>query len=264
MRLIVLASGSTGNALYIESGSTCVLVDAGLSGKEAGRRMNEAGLDITRLSAIVVTHEHSDHIQGVRVISKTAKVPVYISEATRVECRFQQDGEGIRWGETITSSEPFRIGTMDFSPFSIPHDSVDPFALTIEADGIKAGIVTDLGYITQLVSHELLDSDLIVIESNHDLEMLKAGPYPWPLKQRIASRLGHLSNNETARWIREEFDGKAEYLVLAHLSLQCNHPEIARLSALEALANREGAFFHDAERRIRVAHHDRPSDWIEL
>lgn len=264
MRLIVLGSGSSGNALYLEAGATSVLVDVGLSAKETARRMTEVGVEPTRLSALVVTHEHADHVKGIRVMSKTAGVPVFISEATRDECRFAGGGDGIRWGETISSSQPFQVGELDFHPFTIPHDGVDTFAFTVTSANVKVGIVTDLGYITQLVAERLRGADFVMIESNHDRDMLKVGPYPWPLKQRIASNTGHLSNDETSRWLREDFDGRAQHIVLAHLSRQCNHPELARLSALQALDERGPLFYPDAERRITVAHHDRPTEWFEL
>jgi len=264
MRLIILGSGSTGNALYIESGETRVLVDAGLSGKETARRMAEAGVDVARLDAVVITHEHTDHIKGLHVISKTTEAPVFVSAATRKEFHFKQDGDGITWGQEISSSEPFQIGTLDFYPFSIPHDGVDTFAFTVESRGIKVGLATDLGYITKLVAERLRGSDLIIVESNHDRDMLKIGPYPWSLKQRIASKLGHLSNDETARWIQEDFDGKAAYLVLAHISRHCNHPELARLTALEALGSRGPLFFPDPERRLKIAPHDRATEWFQL
>ena len=264
MRLIVLGSGSSGNALYIESGATRVLVDVGLSAKETARRLSEAGIDSAKLTAIVVTHEHADHVKGVRVMSKTIEVPVFISDATRDECRFAGGGSGMQWGERISSSRSFQIGSLDFHPFTIPHDGIDTFAFTVESDGVKVGIVTDLGYITQLVAERLRGCNFIVIESNHDKDMLKVGPYPWPLKQRIASNTGHLSNDETARWLREDFDGRAEYLVLAHLSRQCNHPELARLCALQALATHGSLFFPDAERRVKIAQQDRPTEWFEL
>ena len=148
-------------------------------------------------------------------MSKTTGVPVYISDATRAECRWPSGGDGIRWGEAICSSQPFQIGSLDFYPFTIPHDGVDTFAFTVESAGVKVGVVTDLGYITQLVAERLRGSDFVVIESNHDRDMLKVGPYPWSLKQRINSNLGHLSNDETARWISEDFDGRAACLVLA-------------------------------------------------
>jgi phosphoribosyl 1,2-cyclic phosphodiesterase len=264
MRLIVLGSGSSGNVLYIESGATSALIDLGLSAKETARRMTEAGVDPTRLSAIIITHEHADHVKGARVFSSTAEVPVYMSEATRAECNFPDNGEKIPWGETIASSEPFQIGSLNFYPFTIPHDGVDTFALTVESEGVKVGVVTDLGYITQLVAERLRGSTLVVIESNHDRDMLKVGPYPWSVKQRIASNVGHLSNDETARWIREDFDGQAEYLVLAHLSRRCNHPELARLSALQALECHGPLFFPRPAERVRIALPDRASEWFEL
>ncbi|HSB08469.1 MAG TPA: MBL fold metallo-hydrolase [Blastocatellia bacterium] len=264
MRLIVLGSGSSGNVLYIESGATSVLVDLGLSAKETARRMGESGLDPTRLSAVVITHEHTDHVKGLRVFSSTAEVPVYMSQATRAECKFPDDGENIPWGETIASSEPFQVGSLDFYPFTVPHDGADTFAFTVSSAGVKVGVVTDLGYITQLVAERLRGSNLVLIESNHDRDMLKVGPYPWSVKQRIGSNVGHLSNDETARWIRHDFDGTAEYLVLAHLSRHCNHPELARLSALQALDYHGSLFFRRAEERVRIALPDRASEWFEL
>ncbi|HEU4391472.1 MAG TPA: MBL fold metallo-hydrolase [Blastocatellia bacterium] len=264
MRLIVLGSGSSGNAVYIEAGGSAVLVDAGLSGKETARRMTEAGLDPAKLNAILLTHEHEDHSKGAQVLSKTVGARLYTSRATRTECKFQRGGEGIFWGETVSSGEPFNVGSLEFQPFSIPHDGIDTFAITVRANGVKAGVVTDLGYITQLVAEKLRGSDLIVIESNYDREMLRVGPYPWSVKQRIASRLGHLSNDETARWLKEGFDGSARWIVLAHLSRHCNHPELARLNALQALESHGPSFYPDAERSVRVAPHDRPSEWFEL
>ena len=264
MRLIVLGSGSTGNVLLIESGGTRVLVDAGLTAKETARRMAAAGLDPTRLDGIVITHEHSDHIKGAAVLSKTTGAPVFISAAARSLSNFPKGGEGIVWGERVSSSEPFEIGSLELHPFGIPHDGADTFALTVKSNGVKAGVVTDLGYITQLVAERLRGCDFILIESNHDLDMLKIGPYPWAVKQRIASRLGHLSNDETSRWLREDFDGQAQFLVLAHLSRRCNHPELARLAALRALRSRGPSFFPGAETRVKVAGHDRASDWFEF
>ncbi len=262
--MIVLGSGSSGNVLYIESGATSVLVDVGLSAKETARRMTEAGLDPTRLSAVVITHEHTDHVKGLRVFSSAAEVPVFMAEATRGVCNFPDNGEKIPWGEIIASSEAFQIGSLNFYPFTIPHDGVDTFAFTVESEGVKVGVATDLGYITQLVAERLRGCALVLIESNHDRDMLKVGPYPWSVKQRIASNTGHLSNDECARWIREDFDGKAEYLVLGHLSRQCNHPELARLAALQALDCHGSLFFPRAEERVRIALPDRASEWFEL
>jgi phosphoribosyl 1,2-cyclic phosphodiesterase len=264
MRLIILGSGSSGNSVYVESGGASVLVDVGLSAKETARRMVEVGLDPARLKAIVVTHEHSDHVKGVPMMSRTAGVPVFMSDATRAVCKFAGKAEGMHWGEAIASSRSFQVGPLEFHPFTIPHDGVDTFAFTIQSQGVKVSIVTDLGYITQLVAERLRGSNLVIIESNHDRDMLKVGRYPWSVKQRIASNLGHLANDETARWIRNDFDGQAEYLVLAHLSRHCNHPELVRLAALQALDAHGTLFFRNAERRVRIARHDRVSEWFEF
>jgi phosphoribosyl 1,2-cyclic phosphodiesterase len=264
MRLKILGSGSSGNSLYVESGETSVLVDVGLSAKETAKRLTEAGVDPAKLDAIVVTHEHSDHMKGVEVFSKTTQVPVFMSEATRAECRFSGDADEIQWGETITSSRPFQVGPFTFHPFSIPHDGVDTVAFAIESGGVKIGMATDLGYISRLVAERLREADLVVIESNHDRELLKTGPYPWSVKQRIASNLGHLSNDETARWLREDFDGRARWIVLAHLSRRCNHPELAKLSAVRALYSHGPLFCQDAENRIKIAPPDRAGEWFEL
>jgi len=261
MNLIVLGSGSTGNAVYVESGDTRVLIDAGLSGKEIARRMTHVGLDPTRLDGVLITHEHSDHVRGLQSLSKAVNAPVFASGATRRECRFPNEGEGIQWAEEIRSSEPFQIGSLDFYPFSITHDGVDTVAFTVSSGGVKAAMVTDLGYIPRLVAERLRRCDLIMVESNHDRDLLKIGPYPWSVKQRIGSKLGHLSNDEVARWIREDFDGQARYVVLAHLSRHCNHPELARITALEALQDRG---VPDAEHRLKIATHNHPSQWFEL
>ena len=135
-------------------------------------------------------------------------------------------------------AKPFQLKDLKISPFSIPHDAVDPLGFTLEAEGIKIAHVTDLGYMTELVIQKLTGCDVIVLESNHDLEMLKVGPYPWFLKQRIMGREGHLSNEGASRFFSESFDGQARYIVLAHLSESNNHPDIARMVAAEALQPR--------------------------
>lgn len=264
MRLTVLGSSSAGNATLVQSGETAVLIDCGFSAKEMNRRLMAVGQDPTRLSGIVITHEHSDHIKGVSVLARATGVPVYISPIVREVVDFGANGHEIKFAEPLASSQPFEIGAITFYPFSVPHDAVDPFAFTFQAEGIKAAIVTDLGYYTQLVAEYLRGCHCIIIESNHDLEMLKIGPYPWSLKQRVMSRQGHVSNDELARFLREDFDGTAEHLILAHLSRTTNHPDIARLTALQALEARGPLFFRDAEQRLKLARHDRPMEWLEL
>jgi phosphoribosyl 1,2-cyclic phosphodiesterase len=265
MRLCILGSGSSGNATLIVAGETRVLVDCGLSARELARRIQAAGEDPTRLSAVVVTHEHADHARGLTALSKLLEVPVYISTDALAACNLGERAKTVRRGEAISSSQDFEIGALRFHPFSIPHDAADPFAFTVEANGTKVGMAVDLGYYNALAATSFRGADALVIEANHEVEMLRACSfYPWALKQRILSRQGHTSNDEMARFLREDFDGRAEYIVLAHLSRNTNHPEIARLAAVQALQARGPLFFRDPERRVRIAHHDRPSDWIEL
>jgi len=265
MRICVLASGSSGNATLIVAGGARVLIDCGLSARETIKRIQAVGEDPARLDAIVVTHEHSDHARGLMSLSKALNARVCISTAALDACNLGEKAKFIRRGEVISPSQDFEIGAFRFSPFAIPHDAADPMAFTVEANGVKMGIAVDLGYIDPLVATALRGSDVLIIEANHEVEMLRACAfYPWALKQRIMSRQGHTSNDEMARFLRDDFDGKAEHIMLAHLSRNTNHPAIARLAAVQALEARSPLFSAGAEKRVKVASYDGPSDWIEL
>ncbi len=187
------------------------------------------------IDALVISHEHTDHVNGITGLLSKKDIPVYVVDETfeaispRISCSKL---------EYIRAGQSFQLTDLKVSPFSIPHDAVDPLGFTLEAEGLKIGHVTDLGYVTELVSQRLKGCDVIVLESNHDLEMLKVGPYPWHLKQRILGREGHLSNEVAAQFFGEEFDGQARYIILAHLSESNNHPDIARMVATEALEPR--------------------------
>jgi phosphoribosyl 1,2-cyclic phosphodiesterase len=273
MRLTVLGSGSTGNAVLICAGRTRVLVDAGLSAKETVRRLALVGEDVTRLDGVVVTHEHSDHAGGLRVLLKSLECPVYVSAATRDayigersrntdEPRKRADALRDRTVE-ISSSEDFRVGEIDFHPFTIPHDAADNFGFTATHAGVRVATLMDFGHITTLIAERLRGCAAIVIESNHSRDMLKAcAVYPWELKQRILSRTGHLSNEDVAAWLREGFDGAAEHVVLAHLSQRANNPYLAKLNAEEALRERGGLF--QTSTKITLSHHKEPTPWIEI
>ncbi len=265
MRICILGSGSSGNATLIVAGETRVLIDCGLSGKETMRRLQEIGEDPHKINAIVITHEHGDHASGLHVVAKTIGAPVFISSATLTACKLGDKVKNIKRGEEISSSQDFAVGEIKFHPFSIPHDAADPFAYTLEYRGIKAGIAVDLGYYHGLAAERFRDCDALVLESNYETDMLRACTYyPWSLKQRIMSRHGHTSNDELARFLRDDFDGKAQHIVLAHLSQNSNHPELARLAAIQALQERCTLFSADAERRVRIANYASPSAWIEL
>jgi phosphoribosyl 1,2-cyclic phosphodiesterase len=308
VRMTVLASGSKGNSTIVASSTTRILVDAGLSCREILRRMKAAGEDPTALDAILITHEHQDHVQGLAVTARRLGIPVYLTEPTHrawvrwltprkrityaewLEQRRRQstelraqgpEGEGgpskksadsMTAGATSSfepepdpeekaaaeeslaepekdpaalpsvqyfqSGNPFRIGDIAVTPFTIPHDAVDPVGFVFEVEGARLGVATDLGYIPSNVCSCLRRCDLLMLESNHDLEMLRDGPYPWAVKQRVMSRVGHLSNDAAGEFLARSYDGHAVYVVLAHLSESNNLPELARISAERALRDK--------------------------
>ena len=273
MRLTVLGSGSTGNSVLICAGETRVLVDAGLSAKETVRRLALVGESAERLDGVVITHEHSDHAGGLRVLLKNLCCPVYISGATRdayIREKARTNDEPKRRAESlrdrtveISSSQDFRIGEIDFHPFTVPHDAADNFGFTARHDGVCVATLLDFGCVTTLIKERLRGCAAIVIESNHSRDMLKAcSVYPWELKQRILSRTGHLSNEDVAAWLRDDFDGAAEHVVLAHLSQRANNPHVAQITAESALRER-GTLFQTTT-RITLSHPKEPTPWIEL
>jgi len=225
VNVCILASGSRGNAIYVSRGETSILIDAGLSGIQIQRRMASRGIKPENLDAILVTHEHSDHILGAGVLSRRYHLPVYISRDTK-------KAAGTALGKInkvnhFSPGESFNINGMCIHPFSISHDAVDPSGFTITSGNKKIGIATDLGIATSMVKEHLKQCALLIIESNHDPEMLDKGPYPWPLKQRIKSRTGHLSNPDAAKLITEVQSSTLSHIILGHLSHENNTPEIA-------------------------------------
>ena len=313
VRFTVLASGSKGNATVVTGGGTRILVDCGLSCRELFRRMRLVGEEPETLDAIVITHEHMDHVNGLAVTARKLGIPVYFTEATHrawmrwltprrqmtyaqwlEQCRklaaerqaeadaAAQEGEQDEqeaemllesvaaeaaasvstpevadartasngppsrkedptWlpaVEYFQAGEVFEIGDIAVSPFTIPHDAADPVGFVFRAEGVRMACATDLGYIPPNVKAQLKGVDLLLLESNHDLEMLRDGPYPWSVKQRVLSRVGHLSNEATADYLENVYDGQAAYVILAHLSESNNLPELARVTAERALNGR--------------------------
>ena len=337
--MTVLASGSRGNATVIASGRTRVLVDAGLSCRELLRRMAVAGENPAALDAILITHEHLDHVSGLAVLARrlgiavyftesthrawvrmltprttmsyakwldhmqaekqaraealAAKVPTYVSACRTPEVAGRPDPEALEAVAAVSAEagafdvqlqpeaalrsddphataelpadedcepvasgrqrvEPtflpaveyfqagrqFAIGDLEVCPFTIPHDAADPCGFVFEAEGIRMAVATDLGYVPNNVKSALKRVDVLLLESNHDLEMLRDGPYPWSVKQRVLSRVGHLSNEATAEYLERDYDGGAAYIVLGHLSEANNAPELARITAERAIGNR--------------------------
>lgn len=328
VRFTVLASGSKGNSTVVSGGHTRILVDAGLSCRELFRRMKLAGEQPETLDAIIITHEHLDHIGGLAVTARKLGIPVYFTEATHrawmrwitprrhmtyaqwieqcrqqaaerqaeveaaaVECECDEgepEGDSAiqaagpaarRGGEThedgqlnaakpeapkpdpswlpsvqyFQAGRPFQIGDISVSPFTIPHDAADPVGFVFQAEGVRMALATDLGYIPPNVKAQLRKVDLLLLESNHDLEMLRDGPYPWSVKQRVLSRVGHLSNEAASEFLESSYDGQATYVVLAHLSESNNLPDLARVTAERALAGHASLL---ANRLILAGQHE--------
>ncbi|MEO8727379.1 MAG: MBL fold metallo-hydrolase [Acidobacteriaceae bacterium] len=328
LRMTVLASGSKGNCTVLTSTASgrSILVDAGISCRELLRRMKIAGEDPAKLSAVVVTHEHQDHIAGLGVLARKLKIPVFFTAATHDEWQRMVSPKPKRttreqWfarlrGEELEQRVPawqyapelamaaaaaapapefvaamqhvlpqmaveedaaanptdlpavehfesgrdFAIGDIGVTPFTVPHDAADPVGFVFTIAGVRVGMVTDLGYMPPNVSTQLRRCDGLYIESNHDLEMLRGGPYPWSVKQRVLSRVGHLSNAALAEFFTREYDGSAAFIVLAHLSESNNHPELARDCAQRALGMQSDLLF----RKLLLAKQAEPLDAIEL
>ncbi len=349
MKMTVLASGSKGNSTVVSTGRTRLLVDAGLSCRELMKRMRFAGEEPESLTAVLITHEHLDHINGLSVLARKLNIPVYFTEAThRAWVRMMMPRTTMtysKWLETVqagkqaakqakeqakeqakqqsqaeaskeeasgpadedlteASLEPslhaddgepsreeqptqlqpepkranppdpaylpvveyfrsgggFCIGDIAITPFTTPHDAADPVGFVFEAEGIRMAIATDLGYMPPNVRLAVRRCDVLMIESNHDLEMLRDGPYPWSVKQRVLSRVGHLSNDATAEFLSGEYDGCASYVILAHLSESNNLPELARVTAEQALQGRMNLLAN----RVLLARQDQPLEPICL
>jgi phosphoribosyl 1,2-cyclic phosphodiesterase len=274
MKFTVLGSGSSGNAILISTATTNVLVDAGLSAREVVRRLVLVGVDPSQLDGIVITHEHSDHIGGLRNLLRIVDCPVYITGDTEEAYCWTRKTNGYGESETvkrrdvlkertieIDSNREFCIGEIDFEPFTVPHDAVDNFGFVATCDGVRVAALTDFGHITRLISERLRGCDAIFIESNHSRDMLQACPvYNWSLKQRIASKRGHLSNEDLAEWLQHDFDGSARHIVLAHLSQRANEPHLARITAETALRMRAPLF--PAETKVTLSSHSQPTDWF--
>ena len=318
VRFTVLASGSKGNSTVVSGGRTRILVDAGLSCRELFRRMRLMGEEPETLDAIIITHEHSDHVNGVAVTARKLGIPVYFTEGTHrawmrwlsprrqmsyaqwlEQCRAQamarqaeadaaveaeappdemepeaclpqadeleadadpaippsrkEDPAWLPRVEYFQAGQPLEIGDIAVSPFTIPHDAADPCGFVFKAEGVRMAFATDLGYIPPNVKAQLQGVDLLLLESNHDLEMLRDGPYPWSVKQRVLSRVGHLSNEAAAGFLEDGYDGQAAYVILAHLSESNNLPELARVAAERALNGRASLL---ANRLMLAAQHE--------
>ena len=237
LKLCVLASGSTGNCTYIGTGATGILIDAGLSGKETRRRLDEIGVPLESIQAVCVTHEHSDHTAGLGVLQRGGSVALYANSGTVEGLQARGGNEGLQWNIFSTGS-PFQVGELTVEPFSVPHDAYDPVGYIVSGESRRVGVVTDMGMVTGLIRERLRQCDAIVVESNHDERLLKDCDRPWRLKQRIYGRQGHLSNAHAAALIAEIAGGALSVAYLAHLSRDCNRPELAMKTVGDLLSER--------------------------
>jgi len=235
MRVTVLGSGSKGNAILVEVPGTRVLVDAGFSARDLERRLQKVGVVPSQILAVLITHDHGDHTRGMGVFARRFGTPLYLTDATRAACRgLLRGGEDVR---SYRAGYPFPIGGVLIEPFLTVHDARDPVAVAIRdpKSGFKVGVATDLGRPTAQVRHALAESHLLILEANHDEVLLQQGPYPWSVKSRISSSHGHLSNEAAAALVLELFHPRLAGVVLAHLSGECNRPDLAEAVVARAL-----------------------------
>jgi len=240
VKFCVLASGSSGNCALVATAKTRILIDAGLSVRELARRLAEIQESVDSLDAVLITHEHSDHVSGLCRLLRTrcrAKrpLPAFLTRLTAPVIDWEECEPVL---ETFQAGASFRVGDIEVDSFTIPHDARDPVGFCFRAEGIKISIATDLGYMPESIKFHLRGTDVLLLESNHDLEMLKVGPYPWSVKQRVMGRNGHLSNSVVCEYLEADFAATASALVLGHLSEQNNHPELVRTGAAVALERR--------------------------
>jgi phosphoribosyl 1,2-cyclic phosphodiesterase len=257
MRFCVLGSGSKGNCTYVEAGGTAVLIDAGFSGREIERRLAAIGVDPASLTALLLTHEHSDHLRGAAVLSRRLRIPVFANSAT-----FDAAGRGLDrlYGhQEFAAGVSFHFRDLTIHPFSISHDAADPVGFLVADQHFTLGYCTDTGTVSRLIAHRLAGCHALVLESNHDPEMLRAGPYPLPLQQRVRSKTGHLANDTAADLLQGLLHDRLEQVVLAHISETNNRPELVMAAARQVLAGAGGRL-----PRITLGWQDRPGKLLHL
>lgn len=260
LRFNVLASGSTGNALLVQTDEKTILIDAGLSARKIEQLMAQVGVSASELDGILITHEHSDHIKGLGAIARKHRLPVFANQRTwqamepligdidEVQQRIFSTGDSLEFGGLLANS------------YAISHDAAEPVGYTFQFGDRKLGLATDLGYASTKVKETIFDSDMLILEANHDIELLRMGKYPWNIKRRILGDSGHLSNEAAGEVLVDLLEGRTKHVFLAHLSLQHNMIDLARMSVTNVLREHgidiqaRGVVIHDT-------YHDRPIDW---
>ncbi|GIW48598.1 MAG: MBL fold metallo-hydrolase [Caloramator sp.] len=257
-----LYSGSSGNSIYVGNERTKILVDAGLSGKKIQEGLLDIGVNPNEINAILITHEHDDHIKAAGILSRRFNIPIYANADTWSAMESQIGDVKEENIKVFSSYYPFEIGDITVIPFKIPHDASNPCGYSFIERNKKISIATDIGHASKEVKENIKDSDLILLESNHDVEMLKVGPYPYYLKRRVLSDVGHLSNEDCGRTIVDILNSRIKRIILGHLSKTNNYPELAYrtvLSILESNGIRDGV---DID--LDIAHRDRVGKYYSI
>lgn len=232
-----LASGSKGNCVFLGSAQTKVLIDAGISAKQLKVKLEEINVDLADIDAILITHEHNDHILGLRTLAYKLGIPVFANQETAKG--IVETFHDCPKFKIFTTGETFEFKDLEIHPFSIQHDTLDPVAFTIKLDGLKLGFCTDLGFVTTLVQSQLKDCDYLYVEANHQPSMVHASARPMVYKQRVLGRSGHLSNEACGTLLANVYHPKLKHVHLAHLSSECNSPETA-LSVIRGVLKEKG------------------------
>lgn len=262
MTLCPLFSGSTGNSIYIACGGVRLLVDAGVSAAREEAALREIGVDVRDVDGILVTHEHIDHVKGLGVLCRRFGVPVYANEGTWQGILEKESGIPARCVRTFYTGEDFYIGGVNVRPFAIPHDANEPVGFAFDCQGMRCGVATDIGHISDGWMDAVAGCQALVLEANHDVEMVERGPYPQRLRRRILGRKGHLCNEDCARALLELAKKGTRAVSLAHLSADNNLPELAYNTVCEALGGAGYAIGSDIS--VTVARRDRVSDMLIL
>lgn len=246
-----LASGSKGNCIYVGTKNTKVLIDAGISTKAIKERLNEINVDIGEIQAILISHEHSDHIAGLKVLALRHNIPIIANQLTASAiCEYLHATPRFK---IFLTGETFEFGDLEIHPFSVQHDAADPVAFTLRFNDLKVGICTDLGFVTSLVAKQLEGCNLLMVEANHKPEMVHASNRPMVYKQRVLGRTGHLSNEACGELVSHVAHDQLKQVYLAHLSSECNSPDVALQTVQQMLRNQ------GFELSIAIAHQEKRS-----
>ncbi len=262
MQFSVLASGSTGNSLVVKSKHKRLLIDVGLSAKKMCESLEQLGARAEEIDAVLITHEHSDHIKGLGVFARKYGVPIYANAATWGKLQQMSTIGDIdeRQRRVFVTGDVLEFDDVQVQTFGISHDAAEPVGFCFHHEQRKLSVVTDLGYVSERIKQTIRESDILVMESNHDVNLLRSGHYPWNIKRRILSDIGHLSNVDAAAAMYDVLSNRTRRLYLAHLSLQHNLQDLARMTVSQVLEEK-GIEMARGEVELMHTYHDRPTKW---